>query len=197
MKTISLIALFIYAIGLKAQSFRKLSGTETSELALHSGILYSPESEAIFISTYNMGIFRSTDQGNSWHHVLNLPKDQPVTALFAAKNGNVFGGSFGKIYRSVTNGDKWQDTSVDFTLIRSFAEGQNGNIYVCSTDSVGILKSSDDGLTWLRNTSGLPGNFVNNMVGDGNGNLFCTLLADEKTAPGGLFFWDEQQHQTV
>ena len=197
MKTISLIILLICSFDLKAQSFWKLSGIETHENALHSGILFSPESEAIFISTYNMGIFRSTDKGTSWDHVLNLPKDQPVTALFAAKNGTILGGGYGKIYRSETNGDKWEDISLDFTLIRSFAEDQNGYLYVCSTDSGGVLKSMDDGLTWIRNTSGLPSNYVNNIVGDGNGNIFCTLLTDEKTAPGGLFFWDEHQNQWV
>ncbi len=79
MKIVSLFIFFISTISISAQSFWKISGVETDANALHSGILYSHNPEAIFISTYNMGIFRSADKGTSWDHVLDLPKDQPVT----------------------------------------------------------------------------------------------------------------------
>ncbi|HNT93848.1 MAG TPA: hypothetical protein PKJ71_09150, partial [Bacteroidales bacterium] len=89
MKTTALFIFFISTITISAQSFWKISGVETDATAQHSGILYSQIRKAIFVSTYNMGIFRSADKGASWDHVLDLPKDQPVTALFASADGTV------------------------------------------------------------------------------------------------------------
>ncbi|MBN1180870.1 MAG: T9SS type A sorting domain-containing protein [Bacteroidales bacterium] len=195
MKILSLLILLTFTLGLRAQSFWKSVGVETHENALHSGISYSSSHGTIFVSTYNMGIFRSTNKGATWDHILALPKDQTVTTLFTSKNGTLFGGGAGKIFRSETNGEKWDEIPIDFIRIRRFVEDHNGYLFVCSADSGGILRSEDNGISWTKSTNGLPTNYVNNIAGDGNGNLFCTLLTDENDKHGGLFFWNEQQNQ--
>lgn len=193
MKTVSLFIFLISSLSLTAQSFWKISGAETDANALHSGMLYSYNPDAIFISTYNMGIFRSTDKGASWDHVLDLPKDQPVTALYASGNGTVLGGGNGRIYRNEANSDKWDEVPVGLTFIRGFAEDGNGYLYACSPVSGGIIRSADNGKSWTGSSTGLQSNYVNNIISDGNGNLFCTLQQDDNGLHGGLYLWDENQ----
>lgn len=197
MKIISLFIFLISGAVVSAQSFWKMTGVETDKNALHSGILYSRDPEAIFISTYNMGIFRSTNKGASWDHVLSLPRDQPVTALFISKNGTVLAGGAGRIYLGEANGDKWEEIPLELPYIRSFAEDRNGNLYACSPVSGGIFRSSDNGKSWIAFTNGLPTTYVNNIIADGNGNLFCTLQQDDNGLNGGLWLWDQNQGRWV
>lgn len=173
-----------------AQSFWKKHGAISNTNALHSGILYSHRTNALFVSTYNMGILRSTDNGNNWQHVLSLPKEQPVFTLFESEKGYLFGGSRGKVFCSDPTGEKWDEIHIDFTDIKNFAEDSNGNLFLCSIDSGGILKSEDNGRNWVPCNQGLPSNFVNNLVSDGNGNLYCTILNEKSDAHGGLYIWE-------
>lgn len=197
MKFILLSFLSLTTWQLSGQSFWKLHGSETDKLARHSGILYDPDLDFLFVSTYNMGIFRSTDLGNTWENVIMLPKDQPVTALSRSSKGTVLGGGIGKIYRSETKGDKWEEIPVDFTEIKTIVKDKAGNLFLCSADSGGIMKSEDDGVTWKSFTNGLPTNYVNNLIVDGEGNMFCTLVNDATDVNGGLFYWNEQQNSWV
>ncbi len=197
MKYILLSFLSLTTWQLSGQSFWKSHGTETDKLARHSGVLYVPDQNTLFVSTYNMGIFRSLDFGNTWENVIVLPKDQPVITLARTSKGTILGGGIGKIYRSENKGDKWEVIPVDFTLIKSIVEDKAGNLFLCSTDSGGIMKSEDDGLTWKTFTTGLPTNYVNNLVVDAAGNMFCTLVNDETDVHGGLFYWNQQQNTWV
>lgn len=182
---------------LAGQSFWKLHGSETDRLARHSGVMYNPDMDAVFVSTYNMGIFRSIDLGLSWQNVLLLPKDQPVTAMAISPKGTLLGGGIGKIYRSGPKGDKWEEIPLNFTVIKSIVHDTAGNLYLCSADSGGIMKSNDDGLTWKLFTEGLPSNYVNNLMVDNKGNMFCSLVIDRSGENGGLFYWNEEQQSWV
>ena len=193
MKTTALFIFFISTITISAQSFWKISGVETDATAQHSGILYSQIRKAIFVSTYNMGIFRSADKGASWDHVLDLPKDQPVTALFASADGTVLGGGIDKIYRNEANSDKWDEIPVGLSFVTGFAEDRNGYLYACSPVSGGIFRSTDNGKSWTARNNGLPSGYVNNIISDSGGNLFCTLQQDDNGLNGGLWLWDENQ----
>src|SRR5690606_24127489 len=107
---------------ISAQSFWKISGVESAANAQHSGILYSPYRNAIYVSTYNLGILRTADKGTTWDHVWELPKDKPVTTLFAAKNGTILGGGIEEIYRNEANSDKWEAIPVGLAFVTGFAE---------------------------------------------------------------------------
>jgi hypothetical protein len=193
---ILLINLALSSYGhLSAQSFWKKSGTITDAAALHSSVLYSKRTNTLFVATYNMGIFRSTDNGNSWNNVLILPKDQPVFSLFETFNGDILAGGIGKIYRSDSLGEKWDDIPIDFTIVKNIVEVKNGPLFLCSADSGGILKSTDNGLTWHLFTNGLPSKYVNNLVADSMGNLFCTLINDQTDINGGLYFLNAGTNQ--
>jgi len=195
MKILALFIFFISTFSISAQSFWKISGVESAANAQHSGILYSPYRNAIYVSTYNLGIFRTADKGTTWDHVWELPKDKPVTTLFAAKNGTILGGGIEEIYRNEANSDKWEAIPVGLAFVTGFAEDRNGYLYACSPVAGGIFRSADNGRSWTVCTSGLPSNYVNNIVSDADGNLFCTLQQDDNGVNGGLWLWDENQNR--
>lgn len=171
----------------EAQSFWKGAGAITDAKALHSGILYSRHTKGLFVSTYNMGIFKKDKTDSTWHQVLSLPKDRPVISLYESKNGYLYAGGFGRIYRSDPAGEKWNEIPLNFTLVKGFAEDINGRLYLCSADSGGILRSDDNGLTWKQDVNGLPSKYVNNIASDPKGNVFCTVINDKTDIHGGLF----------
>src|SRR6188768_2084528 len=82
----------------QSQSFWKPYGTLTVPWAAHSGIVYLPSVDGLLVSSYNAGIFKSTDQGKSWQHVLELAKDQPIISLYATRRGTVLAGGHGILY---------------------------------------------------------------------------------------------------
>ena len=201
MKIISSILIvemvFICSAESTAQSFWKGYGKVTDTLALHSGILYSTNNNALFVSTYNRGIFKNEAKDSSWHHVLVLPKDQPLLSLYEANNGYLFAGGYGKIFRSDPSGEKWNEIPIHFTHVKNFAEDLNGSLFLCSADSGGILRSTDNGLTWQPFENGLPSKYVNNIAGDGHGNILCTLTNDRTNNYGGLFYLNHSTNQWV
>jgi hypothetical protein len=187
---------FICGAELTAQSFWKGYGEITDTIAWHSGLLYSRENNSLFVSTYNMGIFKGT-RDSTWLHVLTLPKDQPILSLYESKNGYLFAGGLGKIFRSDPPGEKWMEVPLNFTYVKSFAEDLHGNLYLCSADSGGILQSTDNGLTWKTFVNGLPTNYVTNLISDGHGNILCTLDNDRTDVHGGLFYLNPLTNQWI
>jgi hypothetical protein len=188
---------FNYCWESEAQSFWKEYGTLTDTGALHSGLLYSRKNNNLFVSTYNMGIFKNDISDSTWHHVLSLPKDQPVFSLYESKNGYLFAGGFGKIFRSDPAGEKWNEIPINFTHVKGFAEDNNGSLFLCSADSGGVLRSDDSGQTWKLYVKGLPSNYVNNIAGDGKGNILCTVINDWTDIHGGLFYLNSSTNQWV
>jgi hypothetical protein len=188
---------FTFCLQSAAQSFWKGSGAVTDTGALHSGLLYSRPINALFVSTFNMGIFRNDGKDSTWHHVLSLPKDQPVFSLYQSKNGYLFAGGYGKIFRSDPAGEKWNEIPINFTQVKGFAEDLNGNLFLCSADSGGILRSDDNGQSWKPFVNGLPSNYVNNIAGDRNGNILCTVINDRTDIHGGLFCLNSSTNQWV
>lgn len=194
---LSIIVAFHFYVESEAQSFWKGYGGVTDTLALHSGLLYSRQNKGLFVTTYNMGIYKKGVNDSIWRHVLVLPKDKPVFSLYESKKGNLFAGSLGRIFRSDQPGEKWNEIPLKFTQVKAFAEDLNGRLFLCSADSGGILRSDDGGLTWKPFTQGLPSNYVNNILSDTKGNILCTVINDRTDIHGGLFYLDSSTNRWV
>jgi photosystem II stability/assembly factor-like uncharacterized protein len=62
----------------------------------------------IFAGTNGSGIYRSTDNGNSWTQLSNAMNYSKVYAIEINSNGVVFAGTLGEgIFRSTDNGNTW------------------------------------------------------------------------------------------
>ncbi|MBS1516733.1 MAG: T9SS type A sorting domain-containing protein [Bacteroidetes bacterium] len=106
----------------------------------------------------NGGVFRSSDNGNSWQFINNgLPSDFGVQAICVTSQGNILAASDQGLYKSTNNGDSWsfiwnnQD-------VNGLTTDNSGRIYAASGSPSypGLYRSSDEGITWSAFNEGLP-----------------------------------------
>jgi photosystem II stability/assembly factor-like uncharacterized protein len=98
----------------------------------------------IYLATRVDGIFKSTNQGQSWDSI-----NSPYHDIFSINSsGNIlFAGTHG-LYRSTDNGNSWTRILFYPQYFDVFCLAVNGsNVYV---GSKGILKSTDYGDTWTQ-----------------------------------------------
>ncbi len=163
---------------------------QSAETAAHSSILYLPEQNTLLAATYNMGIFKSDKNAANWEHVLFLAKDEPIFCLFETSTGTILAGGAGVIYRSITNGNKWELLPVPMRDVQKIAEDGEGTLYAYSSAAEGIYKSADGGLNWLPYNTGLAVLDVNGLLSDKEGNVFCSTIEGETSGTGGLYQLD-------
>lgn len=125
-------------------------------LAYDSYSLIANVNGAIFAGTNGYGIFRTTDEGDTWLQVNNGLTDLKVFALTVNAKGHVFAGTnTGNLYRSTDNGDSWthiftiRERGVIDPRASSLACNSSGYIFVGSA-SAGMWRSIDGGDSWVR-----------------------------------------------
>jgi len=118
----------------------------------------------IFIGTAWEGkIFRSTNGGDNWIQVVDLPGVVEVDSLIQAANGYLYAGTHyssgtdeARIYRSTNYGDNWEvvaASSIDgelsgCTTVESLIQASTGYFY-CGTQP-GHVWRSDNGDNWYK-----------------------------------------------
>lgn len=113
--------------------------------------------QGLFVGTNPGGLFRSTDNGNSW-----TPSgiDNWVTSLVAS-GSRLFAGPMGSgVYRSTDNGSTWTQINTGLTDTHVSAlfisESVSGTSIFAGTGYGGLFRSSDNGATWAAEGKGLP-----------------------------------------
>ena len=143
-----------------------------------------------------MGVYASTDNGESWYSsAIGMKDSLVISALAVASNGaggnNVFAGSFGKgIYISKSNGALWSKISsgeIDTAQVISLAVNPAGNVIFVSTYSSGLFKSTNTGSTWTKVNSGSL-SYVNTLLWVKN-NLFAGTAAGVFTTTDNGVTW--------
>ena len=122
----------------------------------------------VYVSNDSSGIYRTTDNGNTWSTVNNgLPINPNVQAL-AISGTNIFAGlSYYGLYLSTNDGNSWTHLTnglpTGFFSPSAFAISRS-NIFVgtgirSSTASQnGIYLSTNNGSNWIAVNNGLPAN---------------------------------------
>ena len=126
----------------------------------------------------NNGIYRSTDNGNSWiRKVEGLPA-WIITTICINQSDNIFvQGNFittvGGLYKSTDDGDNWE--LINTTGLPAFPDfyqlvvDSNNVLYGITND---VFRSKDDGVSWDNVSEGLPGG--NNILAvSPNGDIYC------------------------
>lgn len=117
----------------------------------------------LFAGTWEDGVLRTTDYGNTWTYMNNDTMDVNVMALAAGSNGtggiNIFAGTlFGGVYISTNNGINWTSLNNGLTGngIRSlFVNSIDSSISLFSVDiGGGVYRSTNDGNTWTAINNG-------------------------------------------
>lgn len=130
----------------------------------------------IFAGTKSRGLFRSTDNGNSWTNlgfpnawvhgngIAISPADEILLAL---DNTDATGG----VLRSTNNGTSWETLGLTFNAEIAIALNASGHIFA-GTAAQGVYRSTDNGLNFVQINQGLgttglnPTSFTINTSGD-------------------------------
>lgn len=87
-----------------------------------------------------------------------LPTNGPygglVYSFASSKQGDLYAGTRGGVFRSTDQGDHWVGTALNDKLVLAVAVDSSGNIFA-GTDYYGILRSTDKGATWEPMNVGL------------------------------------------
>ncbi len=176
----------------------------TASQAVSSTIVNSQ----LFIGTRNNGVYRSSDNGESWNAETSGLGNPDVEALAGcSSSGFVFAGTWGGgVYRRPINTDSWEQRNNGLAelLITSLACGTDSTIYA-GTSSNGVFRSDDNGAQWKKIISGLTNTQVWSLrvdgssvyVGTGSGMAVSTNRGDtwQMQDLSGLFvysFWSDE-----
>ena len=135
---------------------------------LSSGYIYKIgiDSSGVVFVLSDVGVFRSTDNGNTWQNVNGIPATYNFSLLFSPW-GDIFiggGGDGGGIYRSTDDGMNWtnyQDGLTNSALL-SLALNRDGTLFAGTYD--GVFCSNDTGKTWIDSSSGLKSRQINSLI---------------------------------
>ena len=137
----------------------------------------------VFAGTYqNGGVYRSTDDGDSWEHVITGLTCGNVVSLAVNASGELFAGTTGcgtGVYRSTDDGQHWDlvDDGLASTDVTALAVAPNGHVFAGTVSQFGsgggVFRSTDNGDTWTP--QGLDTRDVNALTVNAVGDVFAVL----------------------
>src|SRR5256884_9035056 len=129
----------------------------------------------IFVGTQGGGIFRSTDNAETWTSVINGLTDTNVRALATTSADEIFAGTFSGVFRSTDNGDSWTavNNGLDYPSVISLAINFSGDIFAGTFEGGGVYRSTDNGDSWTLVDNGLTETYVPALAVNANGDLFA------------------------
>lgn len=103
----------------------------------------------IYAATAGFGVYRSTDNGNSWSPINNGLESLSISSLAMNDSGDLFLGNSwpGGVYRSMDKGENWEPFGLADTAVLSLAMLQDGYL-LAGTKRYSILKSSSVEADW-------------------------------------------------
>ncbi len=143
----SLIIVLCNIENINSQSFWQVTGPLSTTLGIKP--LVHNNDGYIFAGTGGNGIFRSTDDGNTWTQ--SGLADLVIWDLAINSSGHIFAGTMNQgVWRSINNGDSWTQINDGFNsldnTVNSLAIDSLGRIYAGSVNS--IYRSTNNGNSW-------------------------------------------------
>ncbi|MDI6804948.1 MAG: T9SS type A sorting domain-containing protein [Bacteroidota bacterium] len=137
-------------------------------------------------TTYS-GVFKSTNNGNSWTPVKEGFRVYPSHNIVINTDGHIFVGSYGwGIWRSTDDGATWtqQNSGLGHIYIKSMHISNDGSVYA-GTVGGGIYRSVDNCESWQQ--VGLISAYVKVLaVSPSNGFLFASTVGMSRSKDNGL-----------
>lgn len=148
-------------------TFLAFGGGDADEAADVNAIAFHPDEAAlIFAGTYESGLLRTRDGGQSWERIdTGLPAGAMRSLAVDARTGVVFVGTSQGVFESADHGYSWTATALDaHTVSMLAAEGTGPTLYAAIGNS-GLLRSDDGGASFGRASSGLGSGWGHVAVG--------------------------------
>ena len=170
-----LLFLFSFSICFSQTIWQQSNGPYTGSLINQLSV---NQSGHLFACSYAAGIFRSTNNGNSWIAInqglpsLNL---EGYRIICIAGNGDIYSSvdDLG-IYKSTNNGNSWFQTGLTHTIFNVIVIINNGYVFAGSLTGNGIYRSTNGGANWTHLENGLPVPFaVSTMSEAPDGKLYA------------------------
>ncbi len=128
------------------------------------------------------GLYKSTDNGNTWNKIITQFDDFEVYAIYITKEDHIWVGTNfqGRIYRSTDNGQTWENKSNGYNTGECWAFGKSKNDVMFAGDGqyIKLYRSVDYGENWEFSANLRPLVFAtdsNNIVYAGtHDGLFAT-----------------------
>ncbi len=120
---------------------------------LHLCMEYSPATNNLFIGSYQQGIFRSDNDGNSFTYC-GLDTNSVIN-IHIDSRGWIYAGTYNNgVFYSTNNGNSWNHLLPDLDFVSAVYSDGTGAIFV-GTNFNGIYKSDNDGQSWVQANNGL------------------------------------------
>jgi photosystem II stability/assembly factor-like uncharacterized protein len=144
--------------------------------------------ENVYVGT-GTGIYKSTDNGDTWSHYGMIGSQTEAVAF--NDSGHVFAGNSYAVYRSKDDGANWTQLPTGGGT-RTVAVAPNGYVFAGCHENAGILRSTDNGDSWTYSyPQTVSVYFASTILFDennytyiptwGNGVLFSTDFGDSWT----------------
>lgn len=129
----------------------------------------------LVIAGTQTGVFRSTNNGDSWIAGGAGPASF-ARSLLTTPSGEVFAGSGLGIHLSTDDGVSWtaRNNGLTNTSVGSLIRNQNGDMFAGADGFV--FRSTDGAASWFAASVGLPNSFVSALSFGANGFLFASTL---------------------
>ncbi len=115
----------------------------------------------IFAGTVDRGVFRSTNNGESWLQINTGLTEPDVFSLAINSDGDIFAGTrIGGVFRSTDNGDTWRpvNTGLAATFVRTLAINSSGDIFA-GTFGGGVFRSAESTTAVEEIATSIPSSF--------------------------------------
>lgn len=193
----------LYCGVLRAESIWHPLDNSSYEQGITTAIGVHTPSDNIIMTTWNKGIFRSTDDGATWHNV--FATDSSLHCVAMRNDGVLFvGGVRGYVFVSRDSGATWSRTKINtlypvskigFTATgriiaaTGVIEDREGYAYDAGD---GVFVSDDDGTTWSARNTGITSILcVDKVVLQPSGRVWiATSNWRGEGTQGGLYYSD-------
>ena len=134
--------------------------------------LTSDASGHIFAGTNNGRIFRTTNNGENWIEINTGFGDCSILTLVSTTAGDLLVGTSCGLFFLPAPRIGIPDPNPRNCAVLSIAVNSSGHIFI-GTDTCGIFRSTDNGMTWAPVSTGLTGGRVGALAINANGYVFA------------------------
>jgi photosystem II stability/assembly factor-like uncharacterized protein len=148
----------------KGESWTKILDNQYFSLTL----LVTPSGEMYmqtFGFTSDFHVYYSSDDGDTWIKKSNgLPENVRITSFAMGTDGALYAGLYGVgLYYTTNGGNEWLHLADISRFIRDITIVPDGSMFL-SVDGLGVIKSTDKGVTWSQGRYGNVENIIYNPI---------------------------------